>query len=160
MNCGSGTSNWKPWRSVRLDLILSMRDIYINSNLNQLTKFTSSSRSTDFKNILTWNISQIITKTVPISTRIVKSNERRWGIPLWISWKININWDNNMIRISQRRENHVEQILVSEKRKKFKRAGLWESQSDIWVGKLTIWVRSFEIKKLQQSSPDLSVPPE
>ena len=160
MNYSSSRSTWKLWRWVRLDLILSMRDIYINSNLNQLTKFTSSSRSTDFKNILTWNISQIITKTVPISTRIVKSNERRWGIPLWISWKININWDNNMIRISQRRENHVEQILVSEKRKKFKRAGLWESQSDIWVGKLTIWVRSFEIKKLQQSSPDLSVPPE
>ena len=160
MNYSSSRSTWKLWRWVRLDLILSMRDIYINSNMNQLTKFTSSSRSTDFKNILTWNISQIITKTVPISTRIVKSNERRWGIPLWISWKININWDNNMIRISQRRENHVEQILVSEKRKKFKRAGLWESQSDIWVGKLTIWVRSFEIKKLQQSSPDLSVPPE
>ena len=160
MNYSSSRSTWKLWRWVRVDLILSMRDIYINSNLNQLTKFTSSSRSTDFKNILTWNISQIITKTVPISTRIVKSNERRWGIPLWISWKININWDNNMIRISQRRENHVEQILVSEKRKKFKRAGLWESQSDIWVGKLTIWVRSFEIKKLQQSSPDLSVPPE
>ena len=34
---------------MRLDLIFSMRDIYINSNLNPLTKFTSSSRSTDFK---------------------------------------------------------------------------------------------------------------
>ena len=37
--------------------------IYINSNLNQLTKFTSSSRSTKFKDILPWNISQMITKT-------------------------------------------------------------------------------------------------
>ena len=42
----------------------------------------------------------------------------------------------------------VEQILVSEERNKSKRAGLWESQSGIRVGKLTIWVRSFEIEKL------------
>ena len=54
----------------------------------------------------------------------------------------------------------VEQILVLEERNKSKGAGLWESQSGIWVGKLTIWVRSFEIVKLQQSSPDWSVPPE
>ena len=33
-----------------------MRDIYINSNLNSLTKFSSSSRSTEFKDILPWNI--------------------------------------------------------------------------------------------------------
>ena len=45
------TSNWKPWRWVRLDLVLSMRDIYINSNLNLLTKLTSSRRSTEFKDI-------------------------------------------------------------------------------------------------------------
>ena len=48
-----------------------MRDIYINSNLNPLLKFTSSSK---FKDILPWNISQIITKTIPISTRIQISN--------------------------------------------------------------------------------------
>ena len=53
----------------------------------------------------------------------------------------------------------VEQILASEERNKTKRAGPWESQSGIWVGKLTIWVRSLEIEKLQQSSPGLSVPP-
>ena len=41
----------------------------------------------------------------------------------------------------------VEQILASEERNKSKRAGLWESQSGIRVGKLTIWVRSFEIEK-------------
>ena len=72
MNYGSSTSCWKPWRWVRFDLILMMRDIYINSNLNPLTKFTSSNRSTEFKDILPWNISQMITKTIPISTRIVK----------------------------------------------------------------------------------------
>ena len=47
------------------DLIFSMRDIYINSNLNTLIKFTSSSRSTKIKDILSWNISQMITKTTP-----------------------------------------------------------------------------------------------
>ena len=55
---GSSTSRWKPQRLVRLDLILSMRDIYIISNLNPLTKFSSSSRNTEFKdNLLPWNIS-------------------------------------------------------------------------------------------------------
>ena len=44
-------------RLVRLDLILSMKDIYINSNLNPLTKFSSSSRNTWFKDNLPWNIS-------------------------------------------------------------------------------------------------------
>ena len=55
---------------MRLDLILTMRDI--NSNLNPLTKSTSSSRSAELKDIFPLNISKT-TKTVPISTRIVKS---------------------------------------------------------------------------------------
>ena len=42
MNYGSSTNSWKPWRWMRLDLTLTMRDIYISSNLNPLTKFTSS----------------------------------------------------------------------------------------------------------------------
>ena len=70
MNYGSSTSSWKPWRWMRLDLIFSMRDIYINSNLNPLTKFTSSSRSTKVKDILPWNMSQMIMKTIPINRRI------------------------------------------------------------------------------------------
>ena len=49
---------------------------------------------------------------------------------------------------------------MSEEINKSKRAGLWESLSGIQVGKLTVWVRSFEIEKLQQSLPGLSVPPE
>ena len=51
----------------------------------------------------------------------------------------------------------VEQILASEERKKSKRAGLWESQSEMWEGKLTIWPRSLETEKLKQSSVGLSV---
>ena len=53
--------------------MLTVKDIYINSNLNPLTEFTSSSRSTEFKDILLRSISQMITKTVLISTRIVTS---------------------------------------------------------------------------------------
>ena len=58
-----------------------MRDIYINSDLNPLPKFSRSSRSTEFKDILQWNISQIITKTIKISTRIVISYAKKQGIP-------------------------------------------------------------------------------
>ena len=41
----------------------------------------------------------------------------------------------------------AEQILLSGEMSKSKRAELWESQSGIQVGKLTIWVRLFEIEK-------------
>ena len=66
----------------RLELILAMRDIYINSNLNPLTKFTSSNTSTEFKGILPWNISEMVLKTIPISMRIVISYAIKQGIPL------------------------------------------------------------------------------
>ena len=42
----------------------------------------------------------------------------------------------------------VEQILASEVINKSKLAGLWESQSGIQVGKLTIWLRLFDLEKL------------
>ena len=65
-----------------LNLILFMRDIYIISNLNHLTKFISSSRGTEFKDILPWNISQMIAETIPISTRIVISYAMKRDTPL------------------------------------------------------------------------------
>ena len=74
-----------------------MRDVYIN--LNPLTKFTSSNRSTEFEDILIWDISPMIMKTVPISVRIVISNAIKQGI------SVNGNQDN-MIIISQWRESH------------------------------------------------------
>ena len=114
MNYDSSTSSWKPWRWVRLDLIFYMRDIYINSNLNPVTKFTSSSRSTEFKDILQWNICQMITKTMPTSTRIVISYAMKQGIPFWVYWKVNGNLYNNMIRISQWRKcSDVADICIS-----------------------------------------------
>ena len=45
MNYGSSTGSWKSWSWVRLDLIVTMQVIYINSNLNPLTKFIISNRS-------------------------------------------------------------------------------------------------------------------
>ena len=105
MNYGSSISCWKPWTWVRLDLILLIRNIYINSNLNQLREFTSSSRSTKFIEIIPWNISQMMMKTASISTRIVVSYVMKQSILLWIWWNVNGNWDNNMIRISQWRKS-------------------------------------------------------
>ena len=100
-------SSWKPWRWVRFDLLFSMKDIYINFNLNPLIKLTTSSRNIEFKNILPWKISQMITKVIPISTRkIIISFAVNQGIPFWICWTLNRNWDNHMIRICQWRESH------------------------------------------------------
>ena len=42
----------------------------------------------------------------------------------------------------------IDQTLASEEWNISKRAGLWDSQSGFQVGKLTIWVRLFEIEKL------------
>ena len=100
INYGSITNSWKPLKWVWLDVIFTLRDIYINSNLNTLTKVTSSRRSTEFKEVFLWSISQMTTKTVPISTRIVISYVMKRNIPFWV-WKKQIgNWDNSLIRIS------------------------------------------------------------
>ena len=105
MNYGSTTSCWKPWRWVSFEG-WGMRDIYINSNLSPPTKFTSSSGSTEFKDILSWNISQMITKTISIGTRVVISHAMKRGILFWVYGKVNGNWNNNMIRISQWQESY------------------------------------------------------
>ena len=94
MNYGSSTSSWKKWRWVRLDLVLTMRDIYINSNLKPPTKLTSSSRNTEFKDILPWNISQMITKTILTFKRIATGYVMNWDIPFWIWRKVDGNWNN------------------------------------------------------------------
>ena len=101
-----------------------MRDICINSKLNALTKFTSSSRITEFKDMLPWNISEMIKKTIPISMKIV------------ISYVINFASCFEFIANSMETETAtlsefpnegkviIEQVLVSENRNKSKRAGL------------------------------------
>ena len=80
---------------------------------------------------------QMITKTIPISMRIVISYVMEWGSLFWDYWKVNGNWDSNTVRIPNERKAIVEQIQVLEERKKFERAELWESQSGIRLWKLT-----------------------
>ena len=63
---------------MRLDLIFTMGDIYTNFKLDPLTKF---SRSTEFKDIFPWNISQMNTRTIPISMRVVMSSAMKREIP-------------------------------------------------------------------------------
>ena len=138
----SSTSNWKPLRWARIDLLFM---IYTSIPTWTHSQNSLSRRSTEFKDILPQNISQMITKTIPISTRIVISYAMKQGIPFWVWWKVNGNWDNNMIRIYKWRETIAEQILTPEEINKSTRAGLWDSQSGIQVERLTIWVRSFEI---------------
>ena len=100
INYSSITNSWKPLKWMRLDVTFTLRDIYINSNLNTLTKFTSSRRSTEFKEVFLWSISQMTTKTVLISTRIVISYVMKRNIPFWV-WKKEIgNRDSSLIRIS------------------------------------------------------------
>ena len=138
INSGSSTSYWKPWRWARFDLILTIRDIYINSKLNLLTKLTSSSRSTEFEDVLPWKIFQMITKNIPISRGIAISYVMKQGYLCWVYWKVNGNWDNNMIRIFQWRESHRRANTSVWRKKEIQETELWVSQSGIRVGKLTI----------------------
>ena len=145
MNYGCSRS-WKPWRWMRLDLIDSMWDIYINSNPNPLTKFISSSRSTKLKDVVPWNISQMIMKTISISTRIFISYGMKGGIPLWIWWKVNGNWDSKMIRISQWRENLYRTNTMARRKKEVQksrtmRITIWELHRKVNHLSKVIWDR-------------------
>ena len=103
MSYDSSTSSWKLWRWVRFDLIFLMSYIYINSILNP---FTSSSRSSKFKDISPWNIYQITMKIVRSSTRIVIRYVMKWSIHFLILTKNQWKLDNNIIGISQWRKSH------------------------------------------------------
>ena len=131
---------------IKFDLIFFMRDLHINSNLNPLTKLTGSRKSTELKDIFPWNIFQMITKTIPIRTGIAISFAMKRASCYEFDGKSmeTETWSE----FSNGGKAIVEQILALEEINKCKRAGLLESQSGIRVGKLTIWVRSFEIEKL------------
>ena len=124
----------KQLRWVRLDLIITMRDIYISSNMNPLLKFTNSTRI--------------------ISTRIVISYGMKQDILFYVWWKVNGDWDKYMIRFSQWMESNY-RTNISFRKNKSKGTRLCKSQSGIQVGKLAIWVRSFEIHKLFTEAPSL-----
>ena len=55
--------------------------IYQIYNLDPPTKFSGSSTAAKFKDILSWNNSQMFTKSVPISTRIITSCAMKVKIP-------------------------------------------------------------------------------
>ena len=50
--------------------------------------------------------------------------------------------------LSNEARSAFQQILGSEDRNRSKKKGLWESNSEIWVGELFILVRSIQIEKL------------
>ena len=79
-------TSWNPWIWMRLDLMFAMRDIYTNFNLAPLLKLSSSSRIIKLKYNLQWNMSQLITKTVPIKTTIAISCVVKKLNPLWV-WR-------------------------------------------------------------------------
>ena len=131
MNYGSSTSSGKPWGHVRLDLIVMMRDIYIIYNLNPLTKFTSSSRSTEFEYFLASIISQMTMKTITISTRTALSYTMKRGTPFWV-WQKSMETQTTLSEFPNVGKAISKQTLKSQKRNKSKR----KSQSGIQVGNI------------------------
>ena len=85
----SSTSSWEPWGWMRLDLVITMRDIYINSNLDPITKFSISSRNTKFTDTLQLNISQMIKKILSIIKRMAIKCVMKRGIPFDFERSIN-----------------------------------------------------------------------
>ena len=105
-------------------------DEYIHHS-NPHIKFFSSSRSMKFKNIFPWNISQMIKKTVPSSTRIIISYVIKQGIPFEFDRKSMEAEATTWSELPIWGKDIVEQALASEEINKSKRAGQWESQSGI-----------------------------
>ena len=89
----SSTNSWKPRRCTRYNLIFTVRDIYINFNLDPLTW---NSKSTKLKDIFQWNIPQMITKTILINTRIVISCAMKSGILVGVLMKVKGNLGKNI----------------------------------------------------------------
>ena len=132
MNYGSSTSSWKPWGHVRLYLILTMRDIYIISNLNPLIKFTSSIRSTEFEYFLPSIISQMTMKTITISKRTALSYKMKQGTSFWV-WRKSMETETTTWSEFPNVGKAIsKQTLKSHERNKSKR----KSQSGIQVGNI------------------------
>ena len=144
MNYGSSTSCWKPWRWVRFDLIsiptwTHLQNLLAAEALSYPPMEDLSNDHDDHPNQHE-NSRKLCNET---GHSVLSLIEKSYNL----KFKFNRNWDNNMIRISQLGENDC-RTNTSIRRNISKRAGLWESQSGIGIGKLTIWGRSFEIEKL------------
>ena len=99
-----------------------MKDIYINSSMNPLTKFTSSSRNTEFKDILPWSICQTIRKTILIRTRIVICYVMKWASCFEFIGKSMETENNNTIGISQWRESQCKTNTSIRRKKEIQRS--------------------------------------
>ena len=104
---GSSTSSWKPWKWMKLDLIFMMRDKSIPARTHP-QKFSTSSRNTKFNDILSWSITQMITKTIPVCMRILMSYTVKRDITFWVWRRVN----GNMNRFPNGGNASVEQILA------------------------------------------------
>ena len=90
MSYSSNLSSWKLKSYVKLELIYD--EGYIHwFQLGPTHKISTSSRSTKFRDILLWSISQLTTKTVQISMRIVVSSPMKRAVFFRI---IFFNWDS------------------------------------------------------------------
>ena len=81
INYSSSKKTWKPQRLVRCDLIHN--EGYIHQFQPEPTRKIHK-QPQKLKVTLQWTISQMITKTVPTSTRIAISYGIKQGIPFWV----------------------------------------------------------------------------
>ena len=133
---GSITSTQKPCRWMRPSLILLIR---IYTSIPTRTHPKNSVIAVDgfsIKNLLPYNISDIILKTIPISKRIIKPYSRKTRFSPWAKRKVDGNW--SFIRNFSMRGMPLQNNGL---RNQSKRTRLWASQTEIWLWKLITWVR-------------------
>ena len=105
MGYSSSTSSWKPQRELILGLIF-ISNMRLNSKLDPLTKFTSSSsRGINFTDILPWKISLMITKIVSINRRIINICTIKRSIPFESEEKPMKTEPKTLITISESRDS-------------------------------------------------------
>ena len=130
----------KQWRSVSFDLIFTMNDIFINSDLVPLTKLSSSRRNCKFKDILSWNISQLITKM-------------KKSIPFWAWRKVN---GNRQFDLNFPMEGKLLWTNTRVRRNKSKRGRLWELSRKldlIWVARDRKIITGLQFLNNRSTSP-------
>ena len=73
---------------------------------------TWSDSQNSLKDILSWNISQMIMKSIPISTRVVISYAMKWGILVWVFWKSMETETSTWSEFPNRGKTIIKQILA------------------------------------------------
>ena len=121
-----------------------------HSNLNPLTKLTSGRRSTKLKDISQYNISQMITKTAPISTRIVISYTMN-GILFWVCRK-SIETETTWSEFYNGGKAFVEQILASKDKSRTVRPTVRDLSGKVNHLSKVIWDRKIKTKLKRSTS--------